>query len=250
MTQFKGDYAILRECKKNCSPTLISHFQVFGERRSGTNFAHSLLKENLKIKGVYNYGWKHGAPVMPVIPNDVLFLVLVRNPFEWLRSLHSAPFEAPEMNGLSFTDFLRSEWKGFFDPKPIGQRKWGLGGFPERAGENQFDRHPLTGKRFANVLEMRKVKLAAHLSLAERSANFSLINLEDLQKKPDHIINQISKEYKLKVRRRQRLELPIVSPSGRNAKILNNEIFENDRKYILENLDFCLEQRCGYFFDA
>ena len=66
----------------------LDHFQVFGERRTGTNFLHHLIEANLPLAGTTKYGWKHGFPTMPCIADTALIAVIVREPFAWLSSLH------------------------------------------------------------------------------------------------------------------------------------------------------------------
>jgi hypothetical protein len=72
-------------------------FQIFGERCSGTNFLEHLLRTNFGQECItWSYGWKHwyipcNRHEQLRAAEDVVFLVIVRNFYDWSRSLFSQP---------------------------------------------------------------------------------------------------------------------------------------------------------------
>ncbi|MEM9756420.1 MAG: hypothetical protein AAF914_10520 [Pseudomonadota bacterium] len=161
----------------------LDRFQVFGERRSGTNLLERLIAQNTALTAGRDHGWKHGVPAYPVFPQQCLFLVIVRHPLDWMASLYRAPFEAHRrLTRLPFDQFLPAEWEGLYLPV---RTKW------DRIGHDvdlaiakreilQLDRQPLDGRRFRYVAEMRAVKLRGHLSFLARDVNAAVLRYEDL----------------------------------------------------------------------
>lgn len=235
------------------SDTAITHVQVFGERRSGTNYAVSLLQKNLPLRRTHLYGWKHGFPVMPVIPARVLFVAMVRDPFDWVRSFYANPFEARrDLLDLPFSEFIRAEWHGVFRPRRQDWAKWGYGERSPKFGageELQLDRHPITGLPFANILELRRVKLQGHLSLAARGANCIVIRYEDLRDDPEEAIGSIRSIFGIEGGAES--FVPVTgraSPTragGRSAPPFA-EWTTDDLSHVRDGLDPLLEARLGY----
>ena len=87
--------------------------QIFGQRCSGTNFLERWLLTNFRnIEIVNYYAFKHvwnAKLIRDINDNDeILLLVMVRNPFDWIRSFHREPHHCPDLLGLSFSHFLQS----------------------------------------------------------------------------------------------------------------------------------------------
>lgn len=226
--------------------TQIDHFQVFGERRTGTNFLNHLLEANLKIAPTTRYGWKHGYPAMPCISDSGLIAVITREPFSWLSSLHNRPF-ATSHEGLSFPDFLRTEWRDLFIPKEFGHAKWGYKGMVHASHvANQADRHPLTGKPFANPMELRTIKNQAFLGFLNRECNAFVVDYDRLRRDPVDVINAIAEIFA--VGRADRVNVPdrVGAKGHPKARVQVEEISGDDRRFILENLDLNEEARLGY----
>lgn len=116
---------------------VIDKFTIFGERNSGTNYLRSIVELNFPdLKWTSEYGFKHwwlglNVPDRPDKLNNnidreiqaltakspqtdkVLFLVLVRNPFEWLKSMYDKPHHLREDLRRSYTnitEFLDTPW--------------------------------------------------------------------------------------------------------------------------------------------
>ena len=222
------------------------HFQVFGERRSGTNYVAALIARNLALEEVFDYGWKHGFPVMPAIHPEGLIVICVRDPVDWLVSLHARPFEAPEMRDLEFSEFLRREWSSRYLPKVLNRFKFGLAGFRvTRRVPLQYDRHPIEGRAMRNVLELRTVKLNADLGMLRRDANAVVVRYEDVRSDPTGFVDQLSEIYEISRAQERLADVGRTGPRS-ERRIHRSEISETDLEFIWSNLDRDLEDRLGY----
>jgi hypothetical protein len=228
----------------------IDRFQVYGERRSGTNFAARTIAQNARVKRWNAYGWKHGVPYFPIMPARCLFVAVVRDPFDWLRSFYAGPFEVdPVIAAKPFSEFLRVEWNGVFTGF---QTQWSHRGYAVEEGVGRgetlfLDRHPLDGRPFRNVVEMRTVKLASHLSLLTRGLNAVAVRYEDFRTRPEATLREIGRIFDLRVNDSfVAVDTPVGPSSDRRSAAKTMPISKADREFILYNLDPAQEKRCGY----
>ncbi len=233
---------------KAISDSEINIFQVYGERRSGTNFIEKLIKKNNTLKPVSRFGWKHGIPTYPILPSCCLFIVVVRNPKDWLQSFYRAPFEVdPGISKLSFSDFIRAEWESIYTPLDSG---WSRHGYDlnYRLGRGeilQLDRHPIEGRRYKNVLELRSVKLAGHLSILNRGVNALIVRYEDIVNTTSDLLFLLATEFGIRCKTTPTPVKNRVGPSSTRPNA--DTMFKpEDLDHITQNLDLKLEARCGY----
>lgn len=112
---------------------MLTHFQIFGERNSGTNYLKDVIEDNFNLKHTTDYGYKHwfiknhyprGEPnqttdreclksLRDPDADKVLFIFIVREPLEWLSSMNKNPWNAPNHYKLSFSEFIRKPWISF-----------------------------------------------------------------------------------------------------------------------------------------
>lgn len=232
----------------------VRDFQVFGERCSGTNFLEHLIVNNFRERCVYHYGWKHGIPMMPAIWPHSLILVIVREPVEWLLSLHRTPYEAYlPLIGCSFSEFIRQEWEAESRPGIQGWEKWGMRQDGKLKGEIfQLDRHPLFGRRFVNALEMRTVKAQAMLGFRHRAGNLAILRFEDLLTDPALFLTSLGKCFQLRSKRTNPdLTTERVDPKAARLRprLTADQISAVDMNFIRGNLDPSLETGLGYWQD-
>ncbi|MEP2783795.1 MAG: hypothetical protein ABJO67_15300 [Pseudoruegeria sp.] len=234
----------------------ITHFQVFGDRNSGTNLARVLLSDNTELDHVGHYGWKHGIPNMVAFTPGALIVLVTRNAVDWSKSMYKLPQRyVTEDPNVPFSEFLRTPWSANVGRKP--RRNWGkpwsMGSQEIWAGQElQLDRHPLTGLPYLDILEMRSVKLAAMMGLANRGVSFVQIRFEDLQKAPIDFVTQVSESFNLSKTETLTAPKHRVSParfSGRELKI-PDPIPPSDQLFILTKLDEAIEARAGYRYAA
>ena len=231
----------------------ISEFQVFGERRSGTNYAGYVFAKNTYLKQTRRYGWKHGIPCYPVFPKRCLFVVVVREPISWIKSFFNAPFEADEKLVMDdFSRFIRSEWVGRYRPIRSSWSRWGydldLG--VGRGQELQLDRHPLTGERFSNPLELRSLKLTAMVGLLFRNVNAVVVRHEEFLSDTQQSLAGICDCFGVAKKPKYTPVKGRVGPRGDKLKPpVKFEISNADREFIINQLDLETEKFCGYLVD-
>ena len=224
----------------------IEHYQVFGERRTGTNYVAKLISDNFPLTETTRYGWKHGHPTMPCIARSALIVVVVRSPIAWLSSLHNRPF-AISHEGLPFSEFLRKEWYDQYRAKDFGHARWGYGGMnKDHKTANQIDRHPITGARFANPLEMRTVKNQSFLGLLNRECNCVVVDYDMARLEPAKMLREIADLFAIKAK--SDIEVTgHVGAKGRETKRVTADVISDaDMAFIRDNLDSDLEARLGF----
>lgn len=222
----------------------IHRIQIYGERCSGTNFLERLLVENLKSVSVgRDYGWKHGfhSPDLEDA-DDCLFVVIYRNPFDWLRSFHRRPFHAaPALRGIPFSAFIRREWWCVWDEAarhPPDHETYGQ--------EMMSERDPETGERFPDVLRLRTAKIRNWEGLRTRTAHTDYVRYEDLAASPSGYIRALSGGFGLA---RTDHFVPIDRARGKHRPYQPRRykpIGTRDVRYILEMLDADVERGIGY----
>lgn len=226
----------------------IRRIQIYGERCSGTNFLEQLLVGNLRSVPVCrDYGWKHGFPSPGVeTAEDCLFLVVYRNPFDWLRSLHRRPFHAaPPLRRISFSDFIRREWWCVWDEqarRPPGHEMHGL--------EMMSERDPQTGERFPDVLRLRTAKIRNWEGLRARASHTEYVRYEDLAASPSRYLESLSGRFGLM---QTNPFVPIEGARGRTRPYRPRRykpIGTSDVRHIVRTLDEALELSIGYDLGA
>ena len=233
----------------------ISSFQVFGERCSGTNYLEALIASNFptlkhpciqthnEICVQWRYGWKHGFPHAPILPPNVLFLVIFRHPETWLSSLHRTPWHvAPRLASQPFSRFIREPWQCVANNPGFGGH-WGT---PEYAMELNLERHPLTGERFPNALKLRNAKNVGFMSLAKRTANCVFVQYEEVRNGPADFIGKVGSAFGLQAAATFKA---VDTAKGRSGQYQSGPILElsqSDRAFIWNELDGEIEDRLGY----
>ena len=226
---------------------MISNFQIFGERASGTNYIQKLIQNNIDLKYTAKYGHKHFFPnedIQKADTSDTLFVVVVRNPLDWVRSMYENPFHTcPEIkNCKNFSIFIRHEWHCIYDKASghsLEDKQYGK--------EMIFERDPSSGERFKNLLCLRTSKILNFLSIEDKVEHFIFVNYEDVRDFPSEFIDAIAKEFKLKC---SSVFEPVTSYRGRGNEVYVPKVFDeispDDMGHILESLDVELESMVGY----
>jgi hypothetical protein len=205
---------------------MIERIQIFGERCSGTNYLENLITSNFKdIEITWDYGWKHWFPenIDKKDNDDCLFIVLFRNPYDWLSSLHHTPWHVDKtLKDLTFSKFIRTEWKCVYDI---------YSGLEER---------------FKNVLEMRNYKVREFLALEKKVLNYTRFRYEDLRDNPN-VLKNLSIEFKLKMKDDDIAPYKNYKKTKQTYKPPKYEpINMVDRFYIRKSLDLKQEKSIGY----
>ena len=227
----------------------ITRYQVFGERSSGTNFVKRLIGRNTGLTPMEELGWKHGFPHMTAIPRDVAVICVVRNAEDWVQSMFSKPWHCPPaMQQMPFSDFIRAEWDTIADrPRyfPLIETLGGAG------APLQLDRHPLTGRRFSNIFDLRQHKLLGLLGFAMRDCCVTFVRLEAAQAAPESFLQDLSdglripaphSPYRPVVKRLGSRFKPSVPSRPDPPATISTE----DRSFMRASLDLRTEAALGY----
>lgn len=240
--------------QRNSADELLG-FQVFGERCSGTNYLEALMARNFPgltppcierqndICVRWRFGWKHGFPTMPIVPASVLFVAVFRHPETWLASLYRNPWHvAPDVAGLPFSEFIRAEWRCIANNPGFDSRR----GTPEYETELNLDRHPLTGKRFRNAVELRNVKNIGFLSLRDRSVNCAFVRYEDIRNDPVGTVEALAASFGLRSSSRFVSVQQFKGRAEEYRPTPHTALEEGDRDFLWQNLDLETEAFLGY----
>lgn len=229
----------------------LTHFQVFGERNSGTNFVSNLIDRNTQLDMVGSYGWKHGFPVAVGFHPQALIVFVFRDPFDWLVSMYNRPYAASRtIDFSSFSTFLRSPWSSFLRGNSYENwtKNWNATIVEGLDGRKcALDRHPITGLRFRDPIELRICKLFGGLSLANRDCNFIAASYEDVSLHREAFVDYV-REF-AGVVRTDRFDPVLQKVSPTNATKRNfrrGDISSEDMAFIHANLDLELETMLGY----
>ena len=228
----------------------IKTFQVIGERCSGTNYAQAFFEENFNIPHTDSLGWKHGFPTFTAAPADLLAIVIFRNAHSWVRSMYGKPWHTTnEMREMTFHEFIRSQWDTYVDR--AGYFKLPKGS-PKIGQPLQLDRHPITGKAFKNIVEMRNAKIQSWLGFANRRMNVLYINYEKLVSDPMSIVSLVSDSFHLSARSDIRI------PEGKfgwnwpkrvkSHPLPPLPLPSDDLDFINKHLNIVQEKRIGYCY--
>lgn len=164
---------------------MITHFTIFGERCSGTNYLEQILLLNFNIEVTWEYEWKHFPQKETDYSNseNTLFICISRNILDWLNSFYKNMHHLPLRYNTD--DLTESEKINKF----LNEEFWSCDdryGKPEIIKElmidgKYLDRNIYTGERYKNIFEMRSTKLHyLFRDLGKKVKNFMFIRHEDL----------------------------------------------------------------------
>lgn len=228
-----------------------SRFKVLGERASGTNFAVGVIQKNTDLThvGPMEYGWKHGFPAMIGVAWTDLQVVIFRDAVSWVKSLYTKPWSSHRsMHSLDFPGFIRAEWNATVQ-KP--KHWYELPMKPFNGVPLQMDRHPITGKPFGSVMQLRNAKCAAWLGMANRDINVVLARYEALRDDPNRFLDDLAHVYGIQAN--PTVVLPqktlgsnyrMVDVQARRGEV--EQISDFDRDLIVSELDQEQEAVMGY----
>ena len=145
------------------------------------------VQQNLGHEAVTDVcGFKHWfVPEQILFPMDVMVVVIARDPYDWIRSLHANPWHAhPSLKTLDFAAFIRAEWHSYWDSEFGGVAD----GHPVLGREMLHERCPHSGRRFDNALAKRTAKLRQWSGLRDRAMHVALLDYATFRASPDAVI--------------------------------------------------------------
>ena len=225
----------------------VRRFQVLGERSSGTNFVKRLLGRTTALAPTEALGWKHACVAPQTIPTDLAVICVVRAPEPWALSMHDKPWHTtPEMQRLAFGAFIRHPWDTVMDRARYFDLPDVEIGAPLAA-----DLDPKTGRPHQNLFALRRAKLAGLLAFLSRDCTCVLLRLEDVQARPEMMLDQIVRH--LQLPDRNAAFRPVIKRLGSrfkaavDARPARPDVFPDaDRAFMWSQLDTATEAALGY----
>jgi hypothetical protein len=184
----------------------ITKFAILGERCTGTNFLEESMTHNFSLEYTATYGNKHFFCYNNYTnSDDTLFIGIIRNPIYWLNSFSCELYHIPEINRNNLHNFLFNEFYSVEDEvdtnKPVfGKNVFNLNSkyYTYQYKLNEKDLNYITGKKYNNIFELRKVKNDFLLNVMPKKVkNFILINYEDLLFNFNEVLGNIKAQFNL-----------------------------------------------------
>ena len=168
--------------------------------------------------------------------DDTLFIVIYRNPFDWLRSLNAKPFHAPGHWNLSFSEFIRKPWICSESTRvnPI---------WPENERSYCFI------EEAENVLRLRTTKAVHFSSLRSDVRHIAFVNYEELAADRG-VLTEIADRFGITTKHAEPIDDTFYF-GGRDqqnftGRRLYAPISVEDLELIRETLDWDVETAIGY----
>ncbi|MEM9581622.1 MAG: hypothetical protein AAGA08_00750 [Pseudomonadota bacterium] len=220
-----------------------SKFAMFGERSSGLDYVEDLITLNFpELRRTDEYGWRHGFVNPGYMRDSTVCVAVVRNALDWVCDFYAKPEQVGGWcKDLSLSEFIRHEWSGSVRGRVLGKpnRKLGL----SRHEELMLERHPMTGARIRNIIELRSLKLQSLLKLEQMTQNVVMMRYEDVRDAPEEMMQQLQ----------SRLGLPECTDIMRIEEQRDDAaepapVSEDDIGFILSELNMPLEEAFGYSY--
>jgi len=207
------------------------------ERHTGSKWLTDMVSGSLGINNLWKYNWKHWFPEWDKIENtdtsSTLFIVLSRDPYEWVAAMNQTPHHAvPRLKGLDIDTFIKEEWECEWTQRDVPWIDESLN-FTEMMNE----RNPDTGERIKNVIELRNYKNREFLLLKEKVEHVYYVRYEDMLISPVKIINEMILNYPVR---------PIrpINPQAKKAQQRNLTPYAI--QFINDNINWDYEKELGY----
>jgi len=225
-------------------PKAPTQLQIFGERCSGTNFVAQLLRRNVpRLKLTDDRGWKHGFPErIDDGAEGCVFVIVTRDPCDWVRSLHKKPWHAAEpLRNVDLATFVREPWWCEWGrDMPLAEDD------PRIGTEMMHERDPDSGERYANALQLRTGKLRAWQALANSVKHHQVVRYEDVRLEPKAFVRAFAARFGLFRWPWFRAVKTFKGGSERFVQKSYDPIAESERAWIESQLDADVERGVGY----
>jgi hypothetical protein len=228
-------------------------FVILGERCSGTNFLEEAMTQNFDITYTSEYGNKHFFCLNKYdsANDDTIFIGIIRNPIYWLNSFSKELHHIPSINkGLK--NFLFNEFYSVLDEQKNKLSVLDFGSNFNTTTEivNPKDLNYLTGKKYKNIFEMRKLKNHFLTNIMPRKVkNYIWVNYESLLYNYEATLNNIKTKFALVKKTDTYVKIKNYKKSNSyNYKQQRAITFNNALIHLIwDNLDTTQESMLGYF---
>jgi len=245
----------------------LTHYQIYGERSSGTNILDYSLNENFDAINVFSeitcvtdkkfkkYGHKHwfGYNSDFSDTDNTLFICIVRDPINWLKSLYKTP-------RCLYNSMIKSQ-ESFLYGKVESCSYVYCETKPQYGFLTEKEVNPRTGLKYNNIFELRHEKIKWMFEVLPKLVkNYIIIRYEDLindfqgtmesiknkglKQKDDikHGINETKKWMKRDGYNIDTIKFKFIQPDpkkklvpkiiAQNSKLLNLELKDVPKQYI------------------
>jgi len=238
--------------------TPITRLALYSERCSGSNYIQSLVLTNMEGISLDESCHKHFPPWLELHASnylgspshytfegsdDLLVVVIFRNPYDWVRSLHRKPWHAALcLQNIPFSQFIRQAW----------QLNLNQPGIVRLQKQHPFmDLNPVDGTPFTNALMLRTAKIRTMLKIKERAKNVYYINYETVRDYPQEVLQELQEVFDLHMKSEYQ---PVLYYKGMERCGIYQEtdyepISPEDLIHINSYLDEKLESEIGYSFN-
>ena len=236
----------------------IKKFAILGERCSGTNFLEESILANFNLTHTIEYGSKHFFcfnKYDKAKTADTLFIGIIRNPIYWLNSFSKELYHIPEINRSPLKNFLFNEFYSVDDELDVSNNNNNVflmnsQPYTYKYKTNTKDLNYVTGKKYKNIFEMRKLKNNYLINIMPTQVkNFILINYEDLLYNYDQTLSDLKLKFHL-IQTTKKFEIVTKYKKSETYKFVRQRLIsfpENLIKLLWSNLDVNQEARLGYF---
>jgi hypothetical protein len=167
----------------------IKYFTILGERNSGTHFVEYAFKFNFSsltylknVKHFFGYGELDTLPSL----DETLIICIVRDPIEWIDSFFKRLHHVPAENKNSINNFIKNEFYSIYEE---GEKN---------NTEIMEDRNMITGERYKNIFELRKVKNNYLMNeLPKKAKHVFLLRYEQIRDSYDETMKIIQNKFNL-----------------------------------------------------
>ena len=218
---------------------MILNYTIFGERNSGTNYLRFVLDRILNVPHTSLYGFKHWyiRDHHPRCRQNVttdneclksirdshhtLFVLIVRNPIDWIAAMYRRPYHIPESSRTSIVDFINQPHMSYVRNLPpnhtaTSKAPWLI----DPKTKNYFI------EEANNILDLRNVKNDHFYALKDVVRYFKLVRLEHIQED----VKNISEEYNNKTMKWPEVFRDYIPPNS-------YQVDDMVRRHIFTNLD-------------
>lgn len=232
----------------------ITQFSILGERCTGTNFLEEAMLNNFNVTYTAKYGNKHFFCFNQYendkqLTNNILFIGIIRNPIYWLNSFSKEQYHIPEINKMNLSTFLFNEFYSVEDENKNTNYNYVLNNYKNNNKLNCKDLNYVTGKKYKNIFEMRKLKNDYLMNIMPQKVNnYILINYEDLLYNYNETLLKIKERFLLSQKSDSFIKIKKYKKSESYNFVQQREIsFPPPIIHLLwKNLDIKQEKNLGY----
>ena len=217
---------------------MIENFTILGERCSGTHFLQYALSRNFKIN--YISGQKHFFGFSePSNSDNLLTICLIRNPIDWIDSFFKRKHHVPPHNKSKIEDFIFNEFYSIYETQEDIKNK----GY-----EIMEDRNYITGERYQNIFELRKMKNDYFLNIINKKAkNVYILKYEDLRDDYINTLNNLKNKFNLIPYKEEYEKIAKYKGTFNDLYALKPILISDEIKNIIkEKIDIEQEKLLGY----